>query len=71
VRADESDSRWCEVKWEYRIAEVEFDLIKVSMKEATGKLNRLGEQGWEAVCSLGESYGGYALFKRAVSRKSE
>jgi hypothetical protein len=56
------------MKWEYRIERVTFSMGSSSETEdAVKSLNRLGDQGWEAISMWDGSLGTHVLMKRQIS----
>ena len=57
------------MKWEYRMERVTFSMGSSNETEdAVKALNRLGDQGWEAVSMWDSSLGTYVLMKRQLSK---
>lgn len=56
-------------KWTYK--RVMFDILEIGEADFEGKLNKVGEEGWELVSTFDRERGGnskecFFLFKRAV-----
>lgn len=57
------------MKWEYKMERITFSMSSSNETEdAVKTLNRLGDQGWEAVSMWDGSMGTYVLMKRQLSK---